>query len=130
MLIGAGLVGPVTSFAQKTFEKPTTDTGPVEVRQVGPIEARLLSPASVDATQAGHWSVSIDGRPAVRMPAPGFVKKGDTFHFRWTAGETETYEIVAVGNDGWVLGELVGARPRIERWLNPTRAISIERANR
>ncbi len=110
-LVGAGVAGAGTSAAQKTFEKPTAET-------------------TVGAMQAGLWSVAIEGRPEVVMSAPGFLRKGDTFHFRWTAGEIETYRILAVGDDGWVMGELVGARPRVERWLNPARAISIERASR
>lgn len=122
MLVGAGLVGPVTSFAQKTFERPTTETGP--------IEARLVGPSTVSATQAGLWSVAIEGRPDVTIPAPAFLRAGETYRFRWSGGEDETYRLVEVTNDGWVRGELVGARPRVERWLNPARAISIERAGR
>jgi hypothetical protein len=129
-LVGAGLAGAGPAAAQKTFERPTTDTGPVDVRLVDPIEARLLPPSTVGAMQAGLWSVAIEGRPDVAIPAPAFLRARETYRVRWADGDGEIYRLIEVTGDGWVRGELVGARPRLERWLNPARAISIERAGR
>jgi len=120
VLIGAALVGPVTAFAQKTFERPTADTGP--------IEARLVGPSTVSATQAGLWSVAIEGRPDVAVPAPAFLRRGDTYRFRWTGDDGEVYRLLEVTGEGWVYGALTGSNVR--RWLNPARAISIERVGR
>jgi len=128
-LLGGGLAAG-TLAAQKAFERPTTDTGPVDVRLVDAIEARLLPPSTVGAMQAGLWSVAIEGRPDVAIPAPAFLRVGVTYRFRWSGGEDETYRLIEVTSDGWVRGALVGSNPRIERWLTPARAISIERVGR
>ena len=119
-LVGAGLAGAGTKASQKTFEKPTADTGPVETRLVGQ--------NTVSTVQAGLWSVAIEGRPDVVIPAPSFLRSGETYRFRWSGDDGEVYRLIEVTSDGWVYGELVGSR--VQRWLNPARAISIERAGR
>jgi len=119
-LVGASLAGAGPSAAQKTFERPTADTGPVE--------ARLVEPSTVSATQAGLWTVAIEGRPDVAIPAPAFLRRGDTYRFRWTGDDGEVYRLLEVTSEGWVYGALAGSNVR--RWLNPARAVSIERVGR
>jgi hypothetical protein len=128
-VVVVGLLGAAALGAQqtqqtppRTFPVPTVDTGPV------PIEGRVAisNIPTVSAAQSGPWTVKVDGPQDVHVLAPAFLKVGETFSFRWTMDREERYKVVSL-SDGWVLGEAVGGpRPGVQRWLNPSLAISIQ----
>jgi hypothetical protein len=111
----------VPQTTPRTFPVPTADTGPVPIQG----SVTIANIPMVSATQAGPWAMKLDGPQDVHVLAPSFLKVGQTYRFRWTMDRDERYKVLSV-SDGWVLGQLAGSDPAIQRWLNPSLAISIQ----
>ncbi len=123
-LAGAAALGvqQVPQTPPRTFPVPTADTGPVPIQG----SVTISNIPTVSAAQSGPWAVKVDGAQQVHVLAPAFLQVGETYSFRWTMDREERYRVRSM-SDGWVLGEAVGGpRPGVQRWLNPSLAISIE----
>jgi hypothetical protein len=116
---------------RQTFPQPTADPGPVRIAG----SVNVANVPHVLSEQLGEWTVSLagqpsvhlSGRPTVTMGGPVFLETDREYRFVWADGQAETYRVLGAEADGWVRGEAIaGEAPRVQRWINPQQARTIE----
>ena len=121
--MAGALVWTGVAAQQEVLSRPGPGTGLSSVN--------VVNRPAVAAEQSGEWQVAISRMPDVRisntMPVsvqlPRFAGKGK-YLVIWTNGQTETVNVIDVGEDGWVqAANSVRSGPR---WLNLRMAREIE----
>jgi hypothetical protein len=119
------ITATLAAFAagQQTKERPGFGSGVVQVEgsvDVAAVKTPVTVNGTVNANQAGTWSVAVSNTPTVSVAAPNFLRAGGRYSVIWSTGESETITIASVGNGGWA--RLSGSG---ERWVNLTSARSV-----
>ena len=108
---------------QQTKERPGFGSGVVQVEgsvDVAAVKTPVTVNGTVNANQAGTWSVAVSNSPTVVVAAPAFLRTGGRYSVIWSTGESETITIASLGSGGWV--RISGSG---ERWVNLTSARSV-----
>ena len=108
---------------QQTQARPGFGSGVVEVEgrvDVTAVKGTVNVQGTVNANQAGAWSVAVANSPTVVVAGPAFLRAGGRYSVIWSTGESETIAVASLGSGGWV--RLAGTG---ERWVNLTLARSV-----
>ena len=111
------------SAGQQTQARPGFGSGVVEVEgrvDVTAVKGTVNVQGTVNANQAGAWSVAVSNAPTVVVAAPAFLRAGGRYSVIWSTGESETITVASLGSGGWVRLSGTG-----ERWVNLTLARSV-----
>jgi hypothetical protein len=127
-LLGVALFWAVPSAQQDVRSTPGLGTGIVRV--AGAVE--VANTPSVEALQAGAWTVSLaqpaevrlSGTTRVAFSLPGFIQTDRRYTVTWPSGQRETVSIDRLGAEGWLRTTVDGR----QRWINVAMAQSIEEA--
>ena len=93
-----------------------------EVRVINTPDVNITNAPTLDARQAGDWSVSLVGAP--------FLEPGKTYSFSWIGSEQAArYRVLELRRDGWIRAQPDPDRGGRAVWLNPSAAAVIEEEN-
>ena len=94
-----------------------------EVRVINTPDVNITNAPTLDARQAGDWSVSLVGAP--------FLEPGKTYIFSWIgSGRAVRYRVVELmRRDGWIRAAPDPDSGGRAVWLNPSAAAVIEEEN-